>query len=60
MTHTLLRRSQFARELGVAESTVTRWVRQGVVECIRLPGGERRIPQSELDRLLTPERPRAQ
>lgn len=57
----LMRQAEFARQLGVAESTVKRWlaweerVPGSGVRFVRLPGGERRIPYSELVRILGPE-----
>jgi excisionase family DNA binding protein len=57
----LLRQSEFARYLGVSEQTVKRWLAREAsvpgsgVRFIRLPGGERRIPYSELVRILGPE-----
>ena len=54
----LLRQSEFARQIGVSESTVKRWLAReesqpgSGVRFIRLPGGERRIPDSEVERLL--------
>ena len=50
----LMRVGEFARRLGVSTQTVKRWLNRGEVEYVRLPGGERRIPEAELDRLFTP------
>lgn len=53
-----MRQSEFARQLGVSESTVKRWLSREAeqpgtgVRFIRLPGGERRIPSSEVTRLF--------
>jgi len=55
------RQAEFARQLGVSESTVKRWLRNeeqrpgSGVKFIRLPGGERRIPHSELERIIGKE-----
>jgi excisionase family DNA binding protein len=57
----LLRQAEFARQVGVSESTVKRWLKREELEpgtgvrYVRLPGGERRIPYSELVRILGPE-----
>lgn len=57
----LLRQAEFARQLGVAENTVKRWLRREEhapgtgVRFVRLPGGERRIPSTEVDRILRGE-----
>ena len=55
----LLRPGEFARELGVTTQTVKNWLdreeRQAGagLKFIRFPGGERRIPASELDRIFS-------
>ena len=56
MQLSLYRRSEFARALGVSETTVKRWLDRGQIAFVRLPGGERRIPESELERILDPVR----
>jgi len=38
--------------LGVTTHTIQVWDRQGKIQCIRLPSGRRRIPESEIKRLL--------
>lgn len=38
--------------LGVTTHTIQAWDRQGKIRCIRLPTGRRRIPESEIRRLL--------
>jgi putative resolvase len=38
--------------LGVAVHTIQVWDRQGKIRCARLPSGRRRIPESEVRRLL--------
>jgi excisionase family DNA binding protein len=42
---------EVAEVLGVSQNTVLRWVRLGLVEATKLPGGTYRIPRSELERL---------
>lgn len=54
----LLRKSAVARRLSVAESTVDRWMKREErtagtgIRFVRLPGGERRVPASEVDRIV--------
>jgi excisionase family DNA binding protein len=54
----LLRQAEFARQLGVSEGTVKRWLKReeqlagSGVRFVRLPGGERRIPSTEVLRIL--------
>lgn len=38
--------------LGVAVHTIQVWDREGKLHCVRLPSGRRRVPQSEVKRLL--------
>ncbi len=58
MQSSLLRQAEFARQIGVSENTVKRWLSRETsqpgtgVRFIRLPGGERRIPSTEVDRIL--------
>ena len=50
-----------AERLGVAYSTLKRWVHTGRVRTTRTEGGHHRIADAEIDRLLTkqqPEKPR--
>jgi excisionase family DNA binding protein len=42
-----------AQELQVSEPTLRRWIKQGKVKVIRLPNGEIRVPDEELNRLKT-------
>jgi excisionase family DNA binding protein len=48
----LYRVGEFAAILQVNPRTVRRWLANGLVACIRLPSGERRIPRPELDSIL--------
>jgi excisionase family DNA binding protein len=43
-----------AQQLGVAYSTLKRWVRAGTVRTTRTEGGHHRVSQAEIDRLLAP------
>jgi molybdopterin-binding protein len=46
-----------AERLGVAYSTVKRWVRSGHVRTSRTEGGHHRISDNEIERLLAREQP---
>jgi molybdopterin-binding protein len=46
-----------AEKLGVAYSTLKRWVRSGRVRTTRTEGGHHRVAESEIDRLLTRHQP---
>ena len=48
-----LRISEAARRLGVCVKTLRRWNAQGKMSCVRTVGGHRRIPLSEIRRLLS-------
>lgn len=43
---------QAAKILGVSPATVWLWCKQGKVKSWRTPGGQFRIPKSEVERLL--------
>jgi excisionase family DNA binding protein len=47
---------QAARQLGVAPTTIQRWVDQGALSAERTVGGHRRIPLPEIRRLLSAQR----
>jgi len=38
--------------LGVTVKTLQRWDKQGIIKCIRTAGGKRRVPESEIRRIL--------
>lgn len=46
-----------AEELGVAYSTLKRWVHGGRVRTTRTEGGHHRVSQAEIDRLLARDQP---
>jgi MerR family transcriptional regulator, light-induced transcriptional regulator len=46
-----------ARRLGVSPITIQRWADQGLITAERTLGGHRRIPVSEVERLLAPSHP---
>ena len=41
-----------SRLLGVSVKTIRRWDKSGRIKCFRTVGGKRRIPESEVNRLL--------
>jgi MerR family transcriptional regulator, light-induced transcriptional regulator len=45
----LLTTQQAAALLGVGASSVKRWADQGLLTCVRTPGGHRRIPRAALE-----------
>ena len=45
---------EFAELFRVHVSTARRWIAQGSVRAIRLPGGQYRIPAAEIERLRQP------
>jgi len=38
--------------LGVHVKTIQRWDKQGEIRCVRTVGGKRRVPESEIKRIL--------
>jgi excisionase family DNA binding protein len=44
--------------LGVHPSTLRRAANAGKIKAVRTPGGRRRFPRSEIERLQTPEPPK--
>lgn len=48
----LLSPGEAARRLGVHIDTLRRWAADGKIESVRTPGGQRRFPESEVDRIL--------
>ena len=50
--HRYLRTGQVAKLLGVNPRTVRRWLTRHQVEFFTTPGGERRVPTSEIERIL--------
>ena len=41
-----------AKILGVSVRTIQRWDKSGKIRCVRTPGGKRRVPESEIRRIL--------
>ena len=54
---TLLTSAEAARIAGVGPSTVKRWADEGVLACVKTPGGHRRIQRAALERLLRAQQP---
>lgn len=52
MENRLLTLKEAKKMLAVSTSTIQRWDREGKIKCIRTVGGRRRIPLSEVQRLL--------
>lgn len=52
MTEALLTTGQAARELRISFPTIKQWIYKKKIRSIRTAGGQHRIPQSEVDRLL--------
>jgi molybdopterin-binding protein len=48
-----------AEQLGVAYSTLKRWVHSGLVRTTRTEGGHHRVSDAEIDRLLAHQQPDA-
>lgn len=44
---------EVAKECGVSGDTVRRWIREGKIRAIRLPGGRYRIPGEEAEKFVT-------
>ncbi|MGJ9410690.1 helix-turn-helix domain-containing protein [Actinotignum sp. GS-2025e] len=50
----LLTTQDVAAHVGVSRASVWNWCRSGRISAVQLPGGQWRIPKSELDRILAP------
>jgi excisionase family DNA binding protein len=49
----LLSMGQAAKQLHVSSGTVRNWIEKGYISAVRYPSGQRRIPESEVTKLLT-------
>ena len=58
-TEKLYTPSEAARILGISISTLRRWEREGKIRTVRTAGGHRRIPESEIRRILGQRKPTA-
>ena len=47
--------SEAAKALQLSVPTIKRYIYEGQLQSAKLPGGQHRIPNSEIERLLTPE-----
>lgn len=47
--------TEAAEALNLSVPTIKRYIYDGKLKSAKLPGGQHRIPQSEIERLLTPE-----
>jgi excisionase family DNA binding protein len=56
---TLLKISDVARLLNFSEVTIKRWIYQGKISSTKTPGGQYRIPLSEVERIKTMGQPAA-
>lgn len=53
MDDKLLRTGKASEALGIHKVTLLRWIHTGLMPAIRLPSGEYRIRQSDIDLILT-------
>ncbi len=44
--------SELAKALNVTRHAVIKWIREGRLNAIRLPGGRYRIPESEVRKII--------
>ena len=49
----LLTPKEASKRLGVSTRTIQRWDKQGLIKVVRTPKGRRRIPLSEIKRILS-------
>ncbi|MCH8281083.1 MAG: helix-turn-helix domain-containing protein [Chloroflexi bacterium] len=47
-----LRTGEVAELLGVNPRTIRRWIALRQIRCFTTPGGENRVPKSEVERIL--------
>ena len=52
MSEKLLTLREACRRLGVHPNMLRKWDRQGRIRVVRTVGGRRRIPESEVERLM--------
>jgi len=60
MLEKMLRLGEAAKMIGVHYTTLYRWCDTGKVRYMRLPSGQRRIAESEVERILSAGYPPAQ
>ncbi|MFN4133569.1 MAG: MerR family DNA-binding transcriptional regulator [Candidatus Hadarchaeales archaeon] len=56
----MYRMGEAAALLGVHQNTIRRWEKEGKIRVVRAPSGHRKIPESEVKRLLEPPSPQQQ
>ncbi|MEM3714052.1 MAG: helix-turn-helix domain-containing protein [Candidatus Bathyarchaeia archaeon] len=44
--------SEVANMLGVTDQTIYRWIKKGLIACIKLPSGHLRISDSQLSKIF--------
>lgn len=49
---TMLTPPEAAKRLGVHHQTLRRWMRAGTVASVEMPSGRKKVPASEVDRIL--------
>ena len=47
-----LRLKEIEKIYGITAATIRRWEKVGLLKTIRTPGGQRRVPESEIRRVL--------
>jgi predicted site-specific integrase-resolvase len=47
----LIRIRAAAKEIGVSDQLLRKWVDSGIMSCVKLPSGERRFERAEIDRM---------
>jgi len=57
MAERLLTLSEACKRLGIHPNTLRKWDRQGKIRVVRTVGGRRRMPESEVERLMGVVRP---
>lgn len=48
----LLSLAQAGKQLGKDGQTIGRWIKQGLMQCVRLPNGLHCVRQSQIDKIL--------
>lgn len=49
----LLAPREAAKILGISYPTLKQWIYRGKIHTAKTPGGHHRVPESEIDRLMT-------
>jgi len=48
----LLRLKEIEEIYSITAMTIRRWEKRGLIKTVRTPGGQRRVPESEIRRVL--------